>query len=166
MSDSALHPKVVEVLHRLDVKYKVLECDPDFADTAVFCKQYGYLEEAAANAIIVASRHDPVVYACCSVLATTKLDVNRKVKEIMDVRKVSFASADKTLELTGMMIGGVTPFALPEIPYYIDAKVMEQTEVIIGGGNRSSKLVVEPAELLKIPGARVIEGLAVAKVPV
>ena len=79
---------------------------------------------------------------------------------------MSFASADKTLELTGMMIGGVTPFALPEIPYYIDAKVMEQTEVIIGGGNRSSKLVVEPAELLKIPGARVIEGLAVAKVPV
>lgn len=166
MSDSALHPKVVEALHRLEIKYNVLECDPDFADTAVFCQKYGYKEEAAANAIIVASRHEPVVYACCSVLATTKLDVNRKVKEIMDVRKVSFASADKTLELTGMMIGGVTPFALPEIPYYIDSKVMEQPEVIIGGGNRSSKVVVAPDQLLKIPGARVIAGLAVDKVMV
>lgn len=84
----------------------------------------------------------------------------------MDVRKVSFASADKTLELTGMMIGGVTPFALPEIPYYIDSKVMEQPEVIIGGGNRSSKVVVAPDQLLKIPGARVIAGLAIDKVMV
>jgi len=166
MSDSALHPKVVEALHRLDIKYKVLECDPNFADTAVFCEKYGYKEEAAANAIIVASRHEPIVYACCSVLATTKLDCNRKVKEIMDVRKVSFATAEKTLELTSMMIGGVTPFALPDIPYYIDAKVMEQPEVIIGGGNRSSKLVLGPEQLLKIPNARVIAGLAIDKVSV
>lgn len=166
MIDSLLHPKVLEALQALNIEYKVLECDPDFADTAAFCQKYGYLEEAAANAILVASRHEPVQYACCSVLATTKLDVNRRVKEIMDVRKVSFASAEKTLELTGMMIGGVTPFALPAIPYYIDAKVMEQKEVIIGGGNRSSKLVVEPAQLLKVPGAVVVEGLAVAKAPV
>ncbi len=164
MSDSALHPNVVEALKKLEIEYKVLECDPDFADTAVFCQKYGYTEEAAANAIIVASRNEPIKYACCSVLATTKLDVNRRVKEIMEVKKVSFASAENTLELTGMMIGGVTPFALPDIPFYIDSKVMEQKEVIIGGGNRSSKLVVAPSQLLKIKGAQVVEGLAVAKV--
>ncbi len=166
MFDMLLHPKVLEALKSLNIEYKVLECDPDFADTAVFCEKYGYSEEAAANAILVASRHEPIKYACCSVLATTRLDVNRRVKEIMDVRKVSFATAEKTLELTGMMIGGVTPFALPEIPYYIDAKVMEQKEVIIGGGNRSSKLVVKPDQLLKVPGAQVVDGLAVAKAPV
>ena len=42
----------------------------------------------------------------------------------MNVRKLSFAPADVTADLTGMMIGGVTPFALPpELPLYIDARI-------------------------------------------
>jgi prolyl-tRNA editing enzyme YbaK/EbsC (Cys-tRNA(Pro) deacylase) len=31
----------------------------------------------------------------------------------MQVKKLSFASADQTLEASGMEIGGVTPFGLP-----------------------------------------------------
>ena len=60
--------------------------------------------------------------------------------------------------MTGQSIGGVTVFGLPpNIPLYIDRAVMERDYVIVGGGDRSSKLRLAPAELLKIPGASVAE---------
>ena len=39
----------------------------------------------------------------------------------------------------------------------IDERVMERERVVIGGGNRSSKAVLAPSELLKLPGARVAD---------
>jgi prolyl-tRNA editing enzyme YbaK/EbsC (Cys-tRNA(Pro) deacylase) len=37
---------------------------------------------------------------------------------------------------------------------------MQQSEVIMGGGNRTSKLRLDPRELAKLPGVEVVEGLA------
>ena len=49
--------------------------------------------------------------------------------------RVSFASADDTVALTGMMIGGVTVFALPpELPIYVDAQIMSLDYVILEAG--------------------------------
>ena len=79
----------------------------------------------------------------------------------MQVSRLSFANAEETTEITGMLIGGVTPIALPEhLPLYIDSKVMNKDYVIIGGGSRSGKIQLAPEELLKLPNAQVIEGLS------
>src|SRR5262249_23628450 len=99
-----------------------MPCDPAFADTAAFCVHYGVPPGESVNTILVASRKEPKKYAACLVLATTKLDVNRKVAELLDVRKLSFASGEETVAVTGMMIGGVTPFGLPDgLPIYVDS---------------------------------------------
>ena len=148
----------------LGVTAEVLPCDPDFADTAAFCERYGIPPAESANTIVVASRKEPKRWAACLVLATTKLDVNRKVAELLDVRKLSFASGEETAAATGMMMGGVTLFGLPaDWPVYVDSRVMSLASVVVGGGNRSSKLRLVPSELLKIPGARAVEGLAVPR---
>ena len=47
------------------------------------------------------------------VLATTSLDVNHAVRSLLGVSRLSFASADETIAVTGMVVGGVTPFGLP-----------------------------------------------------
>jgi prolyl-tRNA editing enzyme YbaK/EbsC (Cys-tRNA(Pro) deacylase) len=50
---------------------------------------------------------------------------------------------------------------LPELmPLWIDAAVMERASIIIGGGNRSTKLRLNPTELLKLPNSVVVENLA------
>jgi prolyl-tRNA editing enzyme YbaK/EbsC (Cys-tRNA(Pro) deacylase) len=142
----------------------VLECDPDFADTAAFCAKYGIPPSESANAIIVASRREPKSYAACLVLSTTKLDVNHKVSDLLGIKKLSFASGEETVAATGMLVGGVTLFGLPAgWPVYIDSRVARLPSVVVGGGNRSSKLRVAPAELLRIPGAVVVEGLALER---
>lgn len=156
-----LHPAVQKALADLDLHFQALECDPAMADTAQFCQHYNFSPEQAANAIIGASKTDPVQYSCCLVLANTRLDVNKKLCQLMNVKRASFATSEQTMALTGMEIGGVTPIGLPPMPIYVDAAVMCRAGgVIIGGGNRSSKLLIEPAELRKIPQVEVIDGLA------
>ena len=143
---------------------EVIPCDPEFADTAAFCEKYGYTLEQSANTILVASRTEPRVFAACVVTADRRLDVNGTVRKLLGVRKLSFASAEDTMALTGMMIGGVTPFGLPaDVPIYIDSVVMEQPWVIVGGGDRSSKLKLPPSELADVPNAQVVEGLSLPR---
>jgi len=113
---------------------------------------------------VIASRKEPKRYAVCLVLATTKLDVNKKVAELLGVKKLSFASGDETVALTGMMIGGVTPFAIPaDVPIYVDSRIVALDEVVIGGGSRSSKLRIAPEIFTRIPGVQVIERLALER---
>lgn len=162
MPDFALlHPAVRDAVMRHGIACEVLACDPALADTAAFCEHYGFGLEQAANTILVASKKlDPPVYAVCVVLGTTRLDVNRVVAGLIGTKKLSFADADTTIAVTGMQIGGVTAVGIEGQPVYVDAAVMEQARVVMGGGNRSSKLVLDPAELRKLPELRVIEGLA------
>jgi prolyl-tRNA editing enzyme YbaK/EbsC (Cys-tRNA(Pro) deacylase) len=141
--------------------FEVVDCDPDLADTAAFCEAYGFLPEQSANAIIVVGKSDPRRYVCCLVLATTRLDVNGAVRRRLEVKKASFASAEETIELTGMQIGGVTPFGLPsDLPLWIDGAIMHVEQVIVGGGSRDRKLLVPPAALAALPQAEVVEALA------
>jgi prolyl-tRNA editing enzyme YbaK/EbsC (Cys-tRNA(Pro) deacylase) len=155
---------VVEALDGLGVAYEVMECDPDFADTAAFCERYGVAPEQSANTIIVASKRGEKKYAACVVAATARLDVNRKVRELMGVKKVSFASAEVTAELTGMLIGGVTVFALPpELPIYIDEPLMAEPEIVLGGGSRSQKIRIAPSALDGVANLTVITGLGIVR---
>ena len=144
-----------------EIPHELIECDPELADTAAFCAHYGYPPEQSANTIVVASRKPEGHHAACLVLATHRLDVNKRVRGLLGVRKVSFAPADLTAEITGMMIGGVTPFALPpKLPLWIDEAVMECPWVIIGGGSRSLKVKLAPEHLAHLPNAAVVESLA------
>lgn len=153
--------RVLEVLVALGVEHEVLACDPELADTAAFCEHYGVALEDSANTILVVGKAEPRRYVACVVLATTRVDVNGVVRHRLGVRKASFASAEETVERTGMLIGGVTVLALPpDVPLWIDARVMERATVVVGGGSRSMKLRLEPAALLRISGAEVVEGLA------
>ena len=156
-----LHPAVRADLASLGTEFEVMECDPALADTAAFVEAYGVPLGQSANSIVVASKGAAPSFVVCVLLATTSLDVNRVVRREMGVRKASFAGPDPVRELTGMEIGGVTPFGLPDdLPVLVDARVMQPEWVVLGGGNRSSKLKLAPDALLRLPSVRVVEGLA------
>lgn len=175
--DAGIEARVLAAVEATGQPFEVIEIDPALADTADFCAHYGHPLEIAANCLVVASRSEPRVLAACVVLATTRLDVNRTVRKRLGVRRCSLAPAELTLELTGMQLGGVTPFGLPEVtpaideagrprppqpgelPLWIDAAVAGPDRVIVGGGSRRLKLLVAPAALPAI-GGELIEQLA------
>jgi prolyl-tRNA editing enzyme YbaK/EbsC (Cys-tRNA(Pro) deacylase) len=152
---------VREQLDRLGVGYELFPCDPALADTAQFCEAYGFKLDESANTILVIGKSEPPVFAACVVLANTRLDVNKTVRQRLGTRKASFAPAEDTRAITGMEIGGVTVFGLPEdLPIWIDSRVMQRERVVLGGGSRSFKVIAPPAILLKLSRAEVVEGLA------
>ena len=156
-----LEQRVVAALDALAASYTLLDCDPELADTAAFCEHYGWPLDRSANTIVVASRKPPDHYAACLVLADTRLDVNNRVRRLMGVRKASFAPAETTAELTGMVMGGVTAFGLPPgFPLYVDSRIMVPDWVIVGGGSRSMKLRVDPEVFGRMPDTEVVTDLA------
>jgi prolyl-tRNA editing enzyme YbaK/EbsC (Cys-tRNA(Pro) deacylase) len=55
----------------------------------------------------------------------------------------------------------VTAFGLPGgLPLYVDARVMDLDWIILGTGGRNGKIRIAPAVFHRLPGARVVEGLA------
>ena len=154
MDSSILHDRVRESLDAAGAAYEVLACEPELADTAQFCAHYGIEPTEACNAIIVVLKTTPRQYVACLVRSDTKLDVNKKVSELVGVKRLSFASSEETAQLSGQLIGGVSIAGLPgDMPIYIDQRVLEQPRVIIGGGNRNSKARLNPQDLLKLPNA-------------
>lgn len=157
-----MEARVLAAVKAAGVPYEVLPCDPALADTEAFCAHYGVPLERSANTILVASRSEPRQYAACVLLATTRLDVNRTVRRRLGVRRASFASPEETAQVTGMLLGGVTPLGLPDdLPVWVDARVLVPDWVILGGGSRSAKLKVHPSVLEHLPAAEVVDGLAI-----
>lgn len=158
----SIKKNVERILESLNIEYSVVECSSEFSDTQVFCRHYGYSIDDSANLIIVSSKKGEAKYAACVVLANSRLDVNKVVRKKLQVPKVSFATPDTTLELTGMQLGGVTPFGMPDnVPVWIDTQVMKCKEIILGGGDRTTKLIMSPDMLLKIPNIEVVDNLAI-----
>ena len=159
--DGNIESEIRQILKKLDIDYRWIDVDPNFADTENFCAKYKYPIDKSGNTILVASKRGEKRYSASIVLATSKLDVNKKVRELMQVSRLSFANSEETMEITGMLIGGVTPIGLPQnLPLYIDSKVLANDYVIIGGGSRSGKIQLNPLDLLKLPSAQVVEGLS------
>lgn len=159
-------PAVTADLDRLGLDYAVMACDPDLADTAEFCEAYGAPVDQAANAILVASKKPEGRHAMCLVLAHTRLDVNGTVRRKLGVRKVSFASAEATREMTGQQVGGVTVFGLPEdLTVWLDHRVVDRDQVIVGAGSRTAKIRLDPTQLVGLDGYEVVADLATAPDP-
>ncbi len=141
----------------------VAEIDPAYADTAAFCAEYGVAPEESANCVVVSARRgaDSRMVACV-VLATTRTDVNGLVRRHVDARKASFAAMDDAVAQTGMEYGGITPVGLPAgWPLLIDSAVVATPYVVVGSGQRRSKLVLPGAALAALPGAEVLDGLGI-----
>lgn len=159
--DLLAEPVAAAVRELDDERIGVTEIDPELADTAAFCEQYGSPLELSANCVVVAGKlAGEVRYAGCVVLATTRADVNGVVKRRLDVRKASFAPMDEAVRLSGMEYGGITPFGLPaDWPILVDPEVAKAPAVVVGSGLRRSKIITPGDVLAQLPGAELLEGL-------
>jgi prolyl-tRNA editing enzyme YbaK/EbsC (Cys-tRNA(Pro) deacylase) len=162
-----LAPPVVAALHGSSGAdgVRVSEIDPSLADTATFCERYNVQPEISANCVVLqAKRGEKVWFAACVILATTRADVNGAVRQILQARKVSFASMEEAVSLTRMEHGGITPIGLPgDWPLLLDKAVADADCVIVGSGMRKSKIAISGRLLAQLPNATVVEGLGQLK---
>ena len=154
-------PKIRQFIESTKLEFEVMDCNPELADTYIFCKEYGIDLEDSVNTIVVKTKTGELKYAVCALLATTKLDINKMIRKKLGARKVSFATIEETAKLTEMDIGGVTPLTLPStLPLRVDSRVMQRNSIVLGGGNRSSKIKISPKIFQQTLNTEIVEGLA------
>ena len=141
----------------------VAEIDPTLADTAACAEAYDLPLDAGANCVVVmGKRAGEERTAACLVRADTRADVNGVVKRTLDVRKCSFLAHERAVEETAMEYGGITPLGVPAgWRVLVDARVLDIELAVIGSGIRGSKLFAPGRVLGALPGAEVIDGLAI-----
>ncbi|MDR1186440.1 MAG: hypothetical protein LBK95_03110 [Bifidobacteriaceae bacterium] len=141
---------------------RVCAIDPALSDTAALTEGLGLAPEASINCVVVSGRRAGVQrIAGAAVRATSRADVNGAVRRLLDVRKASFLPVDSAVAETGMEYGGITPIGLPEgWRVLIDRQVIDGGPAIVGAGVRQAKLILPGSVLATLPGAEVIDGLA------
>lgn len=141
----------------------VVAIDPALSETAATVDVYGVPLDAGANCVVVmGKREGQERTAACVVRGDTRADVNNRVKRILDVRKCSFLDHDRAVAESGMEYGGITPVGVPDgWRLLVDARVPATDTVLIGSGIRGSKLILPGRLLALLPGAEVVDDLAV-----
>ena len=154
-------PQIRNFLESTKIEFEIMDCDPNMADTQIFCKEYNIKLEDSVNAIIVKTKTGKLKYVTCALLATNKLNINNVIRKKLDARKVSFANTEETIKLTNMEIGGVTPLTLPSnLRLWIDSKIMKRDSIVLGGGNRSSKIKISPKIFNFTNNTEIVDNLA------
>jgi prolyl-tRNA editing enzyme YbaK/EbsC (Cys-tRNA(Pro) deacylase) len=140
----------------------VVEIDPEHADTAGTVDVYGVPWQNGANCVVImGKREGEERLAACVVRGDTKADVNNRVKRLLDVRKCSFLAHERAVAETGMEYGGITPIGVPAgWRLLVDSRVPAGDLMLIGSGIRGSKLILPGRLLGELPGAEVVEDLA------
>jgi len=158
MDFDILHETLKPLMETESAEIEIFECNSEFSDTESFCKKYNYLLEDSCNAILIKSKKPEVFYSMFCILGHQRLDVNKKAKDAMNTRRVSFASKDEAEEVTKQVYGGISPLGLnKDIHIYIDENVMKREKIFIGGGNRTTKIFLAPSELLRLTNGSLLD---------
>lgn len=72
----------------------------------------------------------------------------RTLRQLVGQSRLTMASEEEVLAVTGYPIGAVSPFGLPQpLPIYVDAGVLEEEELSIGSGVRGTTIILRAADL-------------------
>ena len=83
----------------------------------------------------------------------------------LDLKKLACAAGEKRLRmathrqaesLTGLLVGGISPLALPNRGFevFLDASAEDYSEILVSAGRRGINLALAVADLVKVTGAR------------
>ena len=158
-----LPEKVYEYIKAFDTKgcIRVSEIDPVFADGESLSREYDVPYEMELNCLVVeGQRGEQLKHAALVVPYGKRANMNAKVRNPLDVKKVSFADLNYVCEVTGMEYGSITPVGLPkDFMILVDESIFEQEEVIVGSGKANGKLLL-PSDLFRqMDNCIIVEGL-------
>ena len=108
-------------------------------------------EAEIAKSIVFVADGDPVV---CVASGRHRIDPD-KLADALDVAEVRPAAADEVRAATGFAIGGVPPFG-HDLPVLFDEELLSHERVWAAAGDPHSLFCVNPRELARCTGARVV----------
>jgi prolyl-tRNA editing enzyme YbaK/EbsC (Cys-tRNA(Pro) deacylase) len=119
------------------------------------------VERIAKSVLFVQAGDAPLAERAVLVVANGLNRVDyRRVADCLGIsrRRLKLADAETVLALTGQPVGGVAPFGHPRpLRTLLDRRVLDQPEVLAGGGALDALLRVTPAEIRRVTNAEVVD---------
>lgn len=146
---------VIRLLDAQGVPYVLLpHTEPVFTVAAAAAQRGVVAEEMVKSILLRESRSDRYTMAC--VLGPARLD-HRAVRAALGEGwgRLTFAGDDEILAVTGYLRGAVNPLCLPaHVPVIFDATIAHCRRVNISTGDPMAGLELDPADLIRLAGAR------------
>ena len=107
--------------------------------------------ETGAKALVVRAEDRPVH---CVLPGNLRVD-NGRLRGILGVRALRFATPAELLELTGCVPGAVPPFGnLFGLPVLVDELLLERENIAFNAGSTSVSIIMRAADFARLAEAR------------
>ena len=82
----------------------------------------------------------------------------KTIRRVFNQRRLTMASPEDVLKITGYKVGTVSPFGIPmNVPIYIDSQITGDKHYSIGSGESGTALILTAKELRKaLPNATIL----------
>ena len=146
-----MRDKLADCARELGIEVQVQRLEASTRTVADAATAVGCQEAEIAKSIVFVADGDPVV---CVASGRHRVDTD-KVADALDVAEVRQAQADEVRAATGFAIGGVPPFG-HDLPVLFDEELLTHEYVWAAAGDPHSLFCVNPRELARCTGARVV----------
>lgn len=139
------NPPVSIALEKLGVAHQVFRHENPVNSLEHAASERGQKPEQVVRSILFRVAEDEFVMALVAGPAQISWKILRKH---LGRSRISMATEDEVLTVTGYRIGAVGPFGFPnQLTVLIDASVMRQEEISIGSGMRNIAIILKSADL-------------------
>jgi len=143
------------ILDGLRISYKISEYQVDESDLSAeaVARKVGLPVGQVFKTLVVRGDKSGVLMAC--IPGAAELDL-KALAAVSRNKKVEMVQLKEVQPLTGYIRGGVSPIgAKKHYPVYVDASVLQWTEVSVSAGMRGKQIVLPPADLIRAVNAQV-----------
>jgi prolyl-tRNA editing enzyme YbaK/EbsC (Cys-tRNA(Pro) deacylase) len=141
-----------ELLDKEQLKYKFFEHEAVRTSEEANKLRPDYKLKQGAKAMIVRIKKDREKSYAMLVLPGDKRFDNRKAKQALGVKDITFASEEEVTEITrGIKLGGVPPFGnLFKLKVIVDPSLFENEEIIFNCGDKQASIAMKSEDYKKI----------------
>lgn len=158
MGKKARKTLAMRVLEGQRVSYEVVEFSPDIHDAAGVAQIAGVPPDHVYKTLVARVDDPGFKPMLVMIAADATLDL-KKLAQAVGAKKARMAAHAEAEKLTGLQTGGISALALLNRGFdvYIDEAAPALPFIIVSAGQRGLNLRLDPASLIEITGAEVID---------
>lgn len=150
-----IRTKIIDLLDAHKISYRLLAHNEPVFTVEEAAAQRGVSKDEMVKSILLRDKDEHYVMAC--VLGYSR--VNPKAVRTyvpQEWRRLSFATAEEILSVTGCVQGAVAPLGLPDsVPVIFDEAITQCQKVNISSGDPAAGLELKTQDLIEAAGAQI-----------
>lgn len=147
-------PPVATALATLEIPHRIFRHEGPVHSLEQAARERGQRPEQVVRSILFRLAQDRFAM----VLIGGSAQVSWKLlRQHVGQSRLTMATEDEVLRVTGYPTGAVSPFGLPQpVPVYLDRSVLAEEEISIGSGVRGTTVILRSADLVRaLPDAEI-----------